>query len=217
MNREEWLEMISVRFGSLSLDGIIKRQLKIKLIPMIIIKEINFSYHKNEILKLRKTVWEQNNFHSAQQGFLTRFCDQHDDYAFHWAAFDKNDNIIASARLSKHNNLTCLSGHQLNNDVELAEISFPIAFLSKLVIHKSFIGQGLAARFDKQRMFKAEQLECNSVCIITYGQRTKKIMDDGFEAFHAPALTGVFKTKTENKQQVPLAFYYKGITTAETV
>lgn len=184
---------------------------------MIIIKEINFSYHKNEILKLRRTVWQQNNFHPAQQALLTCFSDEHDDYAFHWAAFDRRDNIIASARLSKHNNLKSLSGHQLNNDAELAEISFPIAFLSKLVIHKSFLGQGLTGRFDKERMAKAEQLDCNSVCVITYGQRTKKIMDDGFEAFHASALTSIFKTKTENKHLLPLAFYYKGIRQTETV
>lgn len=184
---------------------------------MIIIKEIIFSYHKNEILKLRKTVWEQNNPHPAQQGLVTRFYDEQDDYAFHWAAFDQDNNIVASARLSRHNNLRSLTGHRLKNDTELAEISFPIASLSRLVIHKSFRRQGLTERFDKERMAKAEQLECNSVCIVTYGQRTKKVMDDGFEAFHDSELTSVLKTDAENKQLLPLAFYYKGITGTEPI
>ncbi|MFC3561814.1 GNAT family N-acetyltransferase [Pedobacter jamesrossensis] len=184
---------------------------------MIIIKEVNFSYHKKEILELRKAVWEQNNPHPAKEDLITCFYDEYDEYAFHWAAFDEKNNIVASARLSKHNSLDSLSGHKLNDDADVANIDFPIASLSRLVIHKSFHGRGLCERLDKERIVKAEQLKCNSVCIITYGQRTKKIMDDGFEAFHSSILTNVFKTEIENKRFLPLAFYYKGITSIETI
>ena len=184
---------------------------------MLIIKEINFNYYKNEILKLRKSVWEQKCLYPMQKVLNTCFYDEYDDYAYHWAAFDNDNNIAASARLSKHPNLNSLSGHQLTDDSDIAGISFPIASLSRLVIHKSFHGQGLAERFDKERIAKAKQLECNAVCIITYGQRTKKIMDDGFEAFHSSILTSVFKTEIENKRLLPLAFYYKGFGSAETV
>jgi predicted GNAT family N-acyltransferase len=195
---------------------IIEKNKRINKSVMIIIKEINFSYYKNEILKFRKNVWEQNNFLPVEKSSLNSFCDEFDEFAFHWAAFDKN-NIVALARLSKHNNFNSLSGHHLNNDTDISGINFPIASLSRLVIHKSYQGHGLSERFDKERIAKAEELACNSVCVITYGQRTKQIMDDGFEAFHSSVLTRVFKTDLESKRFLPLAFYYKGINTTEMV
>jgi|GEM_PF-1267569 len=178
---------------------------------MLIIKEINFGYYRHEILKLRKNVWEQNNLYPLKDVLTASLYDEYDECAYHWAAFDKNNNIAASARLSKHFNLNSLSGHHLFDDADVAGISFPIACLSRLVIHKSAHGQGLAERLDKERILKAKQLACKSVCMITYGQRTKKIMDDGFEAFHSSVLTSAFKTEIENKRFLPLAFYYKGL------
>jgi len=141
---------------------------------MLIIKEINFNYYKKEILKLRKSVWQQNNLYPLPKVLDTCFYDEFDDNAYHWVAFDKNNNTAASARLSKHLNLNSLSGHQLTDDSDIAGIEFPIASSSRLVIHKSFHGYGLEERFDNERITKAKQLECKSVCIITYGQRTKK-------------------------------------------
>ena len=171
--------------------------------------EINFKDFKSQILALRQNVWEQTDQSHMNQIFVNGFYDEHDDTASHWGIFDNNQILVASARLSIHVSVYKLPDHHLLKDISGLNIKFPVGSFNRLCVDKQFQGQGLSDLFDKVRIAKAIEKECNSVCGMTYGLRVLKLRYDGFDIFPVLTLSDNFITDKEKAKQLPPAFYYK--------
>jgi predicted GNAT family N-acyltransferase len=172
--------------------------------------EVSFNDFKYQILKLRQAVWEQTDYLHMKQLFTDGFYDQYDDEAFHWVIMNGN-NIIASARMSKHNSISTLPDQHLLASTDNLKIDFPIASLNRLVVSKQFQGQGLSNQFDDIRVAKAIEQGCKSICVLTYGLRGNKLKSDGYQCFHTLTLSDNFQTNKINAKLTPPAFYYKSL------
>jgi len=172
------------------------------------VAKIKFSDYKDQILALRKKVWEQTDPSLMKQLFVNGFYDEHDETAFHWGVFD-DEKLIASARLSKHYLIETLPDFHLLEDIKKPDINFPIASLNRLVIDKEFQGNGLSTAFDKVRIAKAKLINCQSICGMTYGKRGNKLLSEGFNVYHSLKLSKGFVSDKESAKNIPPAFYYK--------
>lgn len=172
--------------------------------------EVDFKDFKDQILKLRQNVWEQTDFLHMKQLFVDGFYDQYDDDAFHWVIMNGN-NIIASARMTKHYSISTLPDQHLLASSDILKIDFPLASLNRLVVSKQFQGQGLSKQLDEIRVAKAIEIGCMSSCVLTYGLRGNKLRNDGYQSSQILTISDNFQTIKINAKLIPPAFYYKSL------
>ena len=173
------------------------------------IKEIAFEDYKEEILSLRQRVWEQTDKAQMLQFYQNGFYSADDETAFHWGVFGKGQNLIASARLSKHYSLQSLPGYEkLPRDASFS-ISFPVASLNRLVVEKSLQNCGIGKILDEVRERKAVEIGCVSICVMSYGQRGNKLLNCGYNKLCLLVGSEDFVTDKEQAKGLPVAFFYK--------
>lgn len=143
------------------------------------------------------------------QVFVNGFYDEHDDNACHWGVFDDDKKLIATARLSKHSSIDTLPDHHLLADISGLTIQFPVASLNRLSVDREYQGRGISDLLDRVRIEKADQIDCNSICGMTYGQRGRKLFELGFIAYPILTITSKFRTNKDKARFNPPAFYYK--------
>ena len=91
------------------------------------------------------------------------------------------------------------------------KIDFPTASLNRLVVLRQFQGQGLSDKLDKIRFEKAQFLKCQSICIMSYGKRSVKLLDNGFRAIALLKLPFEYETEKESARDYPPTFYIKNL------
>lgn len=176
------------------------------------IKTVSFLEYRDEIVELRERVWHDTDFTHGQQIFSNGFLDKNDFTAFHWAIFGINNKIIAAARLSMHDDLLSIPDTFLIKDstqLKELDIKLPIGSLNRLVVDLNFQGKGISKILDKIRIEKAKELGCQSVCVMTYGKRGKKLLHDGFNGHALLKYSDDFRTDKISSKAIPPSFYYK--------
>ena len=133
-----------------------------------------------EIYNLRLNVWE----HSGQSEFVNRklypngWHDYLDKTAFHWVVFNKQNRIIASARLNLFYSLEdfpyCLSVKKF-----LLPAAIPFAFFSRLVVDPQYRQNGLSRQlftgrslFCEERQTRWSQVFINNPIIINQFEKS---------------------------------------------
>src|ERR1700733_50527 len=115
------------------------------------IREITDTVNVATTFRLRFDIWNSETELKAVTKASAEIRDAHEDHARHWAAF-RNEEMVASARMCVHSDLTESPDIGIFMDVEL---STPVATLNRLVVHASARGVGLAARLDECRISAA--------------------------------------------------------------
>jgi GNAT superfamily N-acetyltransferase len=128
--------------------------------------------------QLRYTVWRSEGVVINDTERET-IADHHDDHATHWAVFD-GDQIVGAARLCFHDKLAEAP------DAEMfvrAEIPSPVASMNRLVVLKSYRGQGIGGLLDQMRIQKARKLGARSVVIapVNVNSRKQSLRKLGFQ------------------------------------
>ncbi len=169
------------------------------------LREIKYSDHREAILKLREEVWREEDFPLKDQIFISGFEDEYDQQGWHWAVFDHQNRLLASARLSVHHSLESLPDFHMLAQYPPVEIKDPMASLNRLVVSNEARGKGISYELDKIRMDKARDLACTSICVTSHGNRFFKLMNDGFEVFD------IIKSSKDimPTPSVRFAFFYK--------
>lgn len=134
----------------------------------------------HEIYNLRLNVWE----HSGKSEFVNRklypngWYDELDESAFHWAVFNNQNKIIASARLNLFYSPEDFPYHLSMKKFSLPGI-VPFAFFSRLVVEPGYRQNGLSrklynarAGFCEERGVKWSQVFINNPIIISQFEKS---------------------------------------------
>ncbi|MBO9572756.1 MAG: hypothetical protein J7497_11210 [Chitinophagaceae bacterium] len=177
--------------------------------PQLTIQEISFSAHWQQILELRESSRRDKDPRLSQQLFPAGMYDEFDDTSMHWGIFDDENNLIASARLSVHREISELPDRFLFADIWDKELPAPIASLNRLSVATAYRRQGISAQMDTIRLNKAKRIGCRSICGTTHGKRSQKFLEDGFHLHHSNLLSTITGTDELTGEDLPLDFYYK--------
>lgn len=162
---------------------------------------VEFSSGNHDLLeqatRLRGVVW---NTHVERKIFAGNvWTDCHDCHAWQWGILDKNNCMIAAARLCIHDSIEEFPDYYPGNRFD-CDFNPPIAMMNRLVVHPDFQSQGLSSCLDKVRIEKAVLLNCRSIAVEVPSYRVQRLENMGFEY--------VGKTvDTTNIQQVNVQFY----------
>lgn len=105
--------------------------------------------------------------------------DEHDVHGVHWIVKDRGS-VIAAARLCIHRTLVCSPDPEALVGYEDV-LRYPLASLTRLVVHPQFRGQGLASMLDEARIHYALIHHARSiVSIVEIEARMKKLERIGF-------------------------------------
>jgi len=128
--------------------------------------------------RLRYVVWRSEGavIHHSETEIIA---DHHDDHATHWGVFDE-DQLVGAARLCLHDELAEAP------DAELfvsADIPSPVASMNRLVVLKSYRGQGIGGLLDRARIQKARELSTRTVIIapVNVHSRKQSLRELGFQ------------------------------------
>lgn len=108
------------------------------------------------IRELRALCWAGS---YALEGSLD---DQLDARAAHWAIF-AGDELVAAARLTLHTTLADVPDNHLYVETDAEKLSYPLGYLSRLVVHPQMRKRGLARRLDELRIEAARSQGCVSL------------------------------------------------------
>ncbi|MEL4896308.1 GNAT family N-acetyltransferase [Crocosphaera sp. Alani8] len=150
--------------------------------------EIDSSY-LDLIGKLRVSVWSYQLGRAVFSG--EKWCDEHDQHAFHWVVMNDENELIASARLSIHNNIADLPDF---NEIQglITELPKPIAMMSRLVVSPTYQRLGISQKIDLARLQKAKQMGIQSLVLQVPHYRRKSIEKLGFKCL-GKAIDKTFK------------------------
>lgn len=112
-----------------------------------------------EIYDLRVSVWENsgNSTIANRKIFPNGWCDEMDKTAFHWAAVNEQNKIIAAARVNIFENIRDFPYHSSIKHLELPSV-VPFAFFSRLIVHPGYRQSGLSRKlFSYRTTFCKEQ------------------------------------------------------------
>jgi len=143
------------------------------------IQEVKFREFENEIISLREKVWNHSEKYVAEKYFKNKFFDQFEDEAFHWIIKNK-DLVIASCRLSVHNNTQDIPDLRYIEKPFLKLLLVPTGSINSLVIDPEWHGKGLGKILDEVRFDKCKSLKCRSIIGITHGKRCQQMLKNGF-------------------------------------
>jgi GNAT superfamily N-acetyltransferase len=112
-----------------------------------------------DIRQLRALCWEKiySAGYSLEDGF--------DIGALHWVAYVEG-RVAGAARLTIHWDFNRLPNSHLFSHLQSAQISYPLAYISRLVVHPDVRRQGLAAHLDKLRIDAARNQGCTTMTVI---------------------------------------------------
>jgi len=144
-----------------------------------IIQEVKFRDFEREIISLREKVWNYSEKYVAENYFKNKFFDKFEDEAYHWI-IKNNDMVIASCRLSIHNNPENIPDIRYIEELFLKTLLLPIGSINRLVIDPEWHGQGLGKILDNVRFDKCKSLNCRSIIGITHGKRCQQMLNYGF-------------------------------------
>jgi len=136
----------------------------------------------HRIFRLRALVWSEVMGIASTCFADGMWRDAFDDSALHWAAF-LNGSVVGAARLSVHQSI----GGSPDAEVFTGSSSFqaPIACLTRLVVHPSARGAGIAAALDDARLAEAERLQCCTVTVFVHHlsgpRRLQALLARGFQ------------------------------------
>jgi GNAT superfamily N-acetyltransferase len=134
------------------------------------------------IFRLRALVWSEvmGIAGTCFPGGVWR--DAYDDSALHWAAFI-DGSVVGAARLSVHQSI----GDCPDAEIFTGSSSFqaPIACLTRLVVHPSARGAGIAASLDDTRLAEAERRGCRTATVFVHHlsgpRRLQALLARGFQ------------------------------------
>lgn len=112
-----------------------------------------------EIYDLRVSVWEKSgkSIIANRNIFPNGWCDELDESAFHWAAMNEQNKIIAAARLNIFENILDFPYHSSIKHLKIPSV-VPFAFFSRLVVHPGYQQNGLSRKlFSCRTIFCKEQ------------------------------------------------------------
>jgi len=128
--------------------------------------------------RLRYTVWQSEGvvIHDTEREAIA---DHHDDHATHWAVFD-GDQIVGAARLCLHDELAEAPDAEMYVGVDIPS---PVASMNRLVVLKSYRGQGIGGLLDQVRIQKARELGAHTVVIapVNVNSRKQSLRKMGFQ------------------------------------
>jgi predicted GNAT family N-acyltransferase len=133
-----------------------------------------------EISRLRILAWKNEEGINPDFFSKAQWVEEIDKTAMHWAVF-KDKVLIASARLSIHDDLKTVPYGEILAKVPDANFKFPLATLNRLVVHPEFRNHGLSGALDAVRI--AEAKKQNAKCLIgqPHGRRGDMLINYGFE------------------------------------
>jgi len=143
-----------------------------------------------EVRRLRVAVWRIAGAQLDPARECRYFADDHDEHALHFTAFDAT-RLIAAARACVHENPfevpdAALFGRHLEN------VDCPVGSINRLVVDRSFRGQGLARYLDLQRLARLRMEGCQSVvgwwAEVSGSTRLAALKDLGFRPFEPGAV-----------------------------
>lgn len=175
----------------------------------LIIREVSFSDHWQQILELRESCRRDKDPGLLEQLFPAGMYDEFDDSAMHWAVFDEDHVLIASARMSVHRDTAELPDRYLFSDIWNLELPAPIASMNRLSVATAHRGNGIAAQMDALRIAKAKRIGCRCICGTAHGNRSRKLLEDGFVRHHSEVLSSLYGTNELTGHKMPLDFYYR--------
>lgn len=143
--------------------------------------EVSYPDRLMEIGRFRIKAWQ--NEQGVNPIFFSRdvWIDVVDQHAFHWI-ITKNDEIVASARLSIHESLEDVPYAELLNTEQSAGFqNCCVASINRLVVLPEYRGIGLSSILDNIRIERAIQQK--AACMIAFPQlsRLKTLGRRGFE------------------------------------
>ncbi len=127
---------------------------------------------------LRFRVWTEQERVAVINTANQSITDDLDAQSHHWGAFDR-DTLISSARLSLHDNLDTVPDADLFYGFP---IPLPTGSLNRLVVSRSYRGEGIGRAMDKKRILFAQQVGVNSVIIAPVDRmsRVGSLLELGF-------------------------------------
>lgn len=91
--------------------------------------------------------------------------DGYDGEAIHWI-IRKNQELIAAARLTVHQDLTCVPDVHLFSSTIASAAIFPAGYISRLVVHPEERGNGIAKHLDELRIGEAFNHSCKTLMVV---------------------------------------------------
>jgi len=168
------------------------------------IQEVKFCDYEEEIISLRKKVWNYSEKYVAEKYFKNKFVDRFEDHSLHWI-IKLNDRVIASCRLSIHYDTKSIPDHKYIEKQILDRLLIPVGSLNRLVIDPEWHGQGFGKLLDQVRFDKCKSLHCRSIIGITHGRRCHQLMNYGFTRL--TFLKDFTDINTVSGEEMPSLFY----------
>jgi GNAT superfamily N-acetyltransferase len=148
-------------------------------------RELTAAFEIEAAQRLRYAVWRSKGvaIHHAEREIIA---DHHDKHAIHWGVFH-GDQLVGAARLCFHDKLAEAP------DAEMfvsADIPLPVASMNRLVVLKSYRGQGIGRLLDQVRIQKARELGARTVLAapVKVVARERSLTERGFQVL--PKVTG---------------------------
>jgi hypothetical protein len=173
------------------------------------VQEITFHDHWHRILNLRDACRRERDPRLLEQLFPANMHDEFDDTAMHWGVFNEDMDLVASARMSIHREVSELPDRYLISDIWHLDLPAPIASLNLLSVASGYRRNGIAAEMDRVRVARAKRIGCKCICATAHGDRERKLMADGFVSCHSEKLSTIYGTNELTGEKMPLGFYYK--------
>ena len=169
-----------------------------------LLEEVRFDFCDEEIISLREKVWNLSEKYVAEKYFKNRFSDDYDPGAYHWIV-RSNGRIIASSRLSYHENTGDIPDLRYIGKDLLKSLVVPVGSINRLVIDPQWQGHGIGRMMDLARFEKCRALRCRTVIGITHGRRCHQLLGYGF--IRLAYLEAFRDIETVSGEELPSLFY----------
>jgi GNAT superfamily N-acetyltransferase len=167
-------------------------------------EEVRFNSFDSEIITLREKVWNFSEKYVAEKYFKNNFSDKYDPLAFHWIVRDEGK-IIASSRLSYHDEIIQIPDVQYIEKGLLKQLITPVGSINRLVIDPEWQGHGIGKIMDRVRFDKCRALQCRTIIGITHGRRCHQLLGYGF--IRLAYLKAFEDIETVSGEELPSLFY----------
>lgn len=137
-----------------------------------------------EIYELRVEVWERSPGSSIvnRNLFPSGWKDEMDDHAMHAVIFNKDQKIIAAARLNILNQITDLNCYKYLKHLTLPD-TIPFAYYSRLVVSVAYQSKGLAKKLDNFILNECKKKEVAWVLGLASSRTNHFLKEYGFSNF----------------------------------
>lgn len=147
-----------------------------------ILIKVQYPDHIEEIGRLRYLAWKD--IEGFNKDFFSQglWIDDYDKFSHLWIIRYKNQ-IVATARLSIHNEVNDIPWHDCIPQEAKGLINPPVAMITRLAVHPDFRRRGLSRPLDLVRIKLATELKVNAILAEPVLERFNTLEKYGFQHF----------------------------------